>query len=145
MRQLPDVNVLLALLWPRLESHAAAHAWFAQSGSRGWATNPLTQLGTLRLLTNPAITHGALTSSAALHILAQLTSHKGHEFWPLDGDFSAVLASFAAKLKGHQQWTDAALLWHARRRGGVLVTFDAGMKQLATGECANHLRVLRVQ
>ncbi len=31
-RHLLDVNVLLALVWPRHESHDAAHAWFAKSG-----------------------------------------------------------------------------------------------------------------
>ncbi|HUY14198.1 MAG TPA: hypothetical protein VMX16_11300 [Terriglobia bacterium] len=52
-RHLPDVNVLLALVWPRHESHAAAHAWFAKSGQQAWATNALTQLGVLRLPTPP--------------------------------------------------------------------------------------------
>jgi len=55
IRHLVDVDVFLALVWPRHESHAAAHAWFAKSGRRAWATNALTQLGVLRLLTNPVI------------------------------------------------------------------------------------------
>jgi predicted nucleic acid-binding protein len=31
---LPVVNVLLALLWPRHQSHVAAHAWFAKSAEQ---------------------------------------------------------------------------------------------------------------
>jgi predicted nucleic acid-binding protein len=69
-RHLLDVNVLLALVWPRHESHAAAHAWFAKSGHKAWATSPLTQLGVLRLLTNPAVTQGTVSAAAALEALA---------------------------------------------------------------------------
>ena len=59
-RYLLDVNVLLALLWPPFESHEAAHAWFVKSGRHAWATNPLTQLGVVRLLTNPSVMRGAV-------------------------------------------------------------------------------------
>jgi hypothetical protein len=44
-RHLPDANVLLALVWPRHESHATAHDWFAKASGYAWATSPLTQLG----------------------------------------------------------------------------------------------------
>ena len=54
-QQLADVNVLLALLWPRHVHHAAAQAWFATQGHRSWATNNITQLGAIRLLTLPRI------------------------------------------------------------------------------------------
>jgi len=142
-RYLPDVNVLLALLWPRHQSHAAAHAWFAKSGQRAWATNALTQLGVLRLLTNPAVTQGAVSAVTALGVLSEATTHAGHEFWPLDREIPASLKPLAAKVRGHQQWTDALLLWQAVERDGVLVTFDAGVKDLATGELSGHLWLLK--
>jgi toxin-antitoxin system PIN domain toxin len=141
-RHLPDVNVLLALIWPRHESHAAAHAWFAKSGQQAWATNSLTQLGVLRLLTNPAVTEGAVTAGTALGVLSEATSHAGHEFWPLDRDAAAVLKPIAGRVRGHQQWTDALLLGQAMERRGVLVTFDSGIKQLAGGELGGHLLLL---
>jgi predicted nucleic acid-binding protein len=61
-RDLPDVNVLLALVWPRHESHAATHAWFAKSGQHAWATNVLTQRGVLRLaiVAKPALEGAAV-------------------------------------------------------------------------------------
>ena len=142
-RHLPDVNVLLALLWQRHESHAAAHAWFAKSGQQAWATNPLTQLGVLRLLTNPAVTQGAVSPATALDVLSEATSHAGHEFWPLDIEVPASLKPIAARVRGHQQWTDALLLRHALERLGVLVTFDSGVKELAAGEFSGHILLLK--
>jgi len=142
-RHLPDVNVLLALIWPRHESHAAAHAWFAKEGRHAWATNPLTQLGVLRMLTNPAVTQGAVSAATALGVLSEATGHAGHEFWPLDRETSAGLRVCAARVKGHQQWTDALLLGQATERGGVFVTFDSSVKELATGELRSHLWLLK--
>jgi toxin-antitoxin system PIN domain toxin len=142
-RSLPDVNVLLALLWPRHQSHGAAHAWFTRSGQHAWATNALTQLGVLRLLTNPAVTQGAVNTVTALAVLSEATSHAGHEFWPLDRELPASLRPLAAKVRGHQQWTDALLLWQAMEHDGALVTFDAGVKELATGELRAHLLLLK--
>jgi len=141
--QLLDVNVLLALLWPRHQGHSAAHAWFARSGQRAWATSPLTQLGVLRLLTNPAVTQGAVNATTALVVLTEATRHAGHEYWPLNGDVCAGLKSVTARLQGHQQWTDAALLWQAIEHKGVLVTFDAGIKKLADREQGGLVLVLK--
>jgi len=142
-RQLADVNVLLALLWPRHESHAAAHAWFLKSGHRAWATNPLTQLGVLRLLTNPAVTQGTVSALSALQVLSEMTSHVGHEFWPLDREPAAGLKLLAGRVRGHRQWTDALLLGQSADRDGVLVTFDSGVKELAGADFGDHLLLLK--
>ena len=142
-RHLVDVNVLLALIWPRHESHAAAHDWFAKSGCRAWATNPLTQLGVLRLLTNPAVTRGAVSAATALEVLSEATSHAGHEFWPLHRELPASLKRVAHRVSGHRQWPDALLLWHAMARNGVLVTFDSGVKELAAREWSSHVLLLK--
>ena len=142
-RYLADVNVLLALVWPRHTGHAAAQAWFAKSGHRAWATDPLTQLGVLRLLTNPAVTHGAVSARTALELLAEATAHPGHEFWSLDYDPATALNPLISDLTGPQQWTDALLLAHAAERNGVLVTFDAGIGKLASGKLGGHLLVLK--
>jgi uncharacterized protein len=142
-RQLADVNVLLALLWPLHVHHAAAQAWFAAQGHRGWATNSITQLGVLRLLTNPAITKDAVHASGALAALTDATQHPGHEFWPLDQPPTTTLPSSTTALTGHSQWTDALLLRHAVERNGKLVTFDGGLSAIAGKESAAHLLVLR--
>jgi toxin-antitoxin system PIN domain toxin len=142
-RHLLDVNVLLALVWPRHESHDAAHAWFAKSGHKAWATSPLTQLGVLRLLTNPAVTQGAVSAAAALEAVDEATRHEGHEFWPLDGDMTIGLKTLAARLEGHRQWTDAVLLWQATEHGGVLVSFDSGVKTLAPRDAGDRVLILK--
>lgn len=46
---------------------------------------------------------------------------------------------------GHQQWTDALLLWQAASRGGVFVTFDSGVKELAAGELRSHVLLLKLR
>ena len=142
-RQLPDVNILFALLWPRHEFYPAAQSWFADLGRRAWASNAVTQIGALRLLTNPALTQGAVSAAYALTVLTELTSQKGHEFWPLDQGPLIRLESFSGQLRGHRQWTDALLLAHAIDRRGVLVTFDSGVKELAAGELGSHLLLLK--
>jgi hypothetical protein len=103
----------------------------------------LTQPGVLRLLTNPIVTQGAVSAPTALAVLSEATSHPGHEFWPLDRDVPAGLKPLAAKVRGHQQWTDTLLLWQATQRDGILVTFDAGVKDLATGGLSGHLCILK--
>ncbi len=142
-RHLVDVNVLLALVWPRHTSHAAAHAWFAKTGHKAWATNAVVQLGLLRLLTNPAVTQGAVGGTAAVDILREATSHPSHEFWPLSREVASALAGAAVKVRGHGQWTDALLLSEAAHRDGVLVTFDSGLREFAAGELNRHLLVLK--
>ncbi len=138
-----DVNVLLALVWPRHEGHQTAHAWFAKSGHRSWATNPLTQLGALRLLSNPLVTQGAVSATTALEVLREATSHPGHEFWPLDSPLPDSVQTLSARIRGHHQWTDAVLLAQAVQRDGVLVTLDAGVKALAPAEFAGHVLLLK--
>jgi hypothetical protein len=142
-RYLLDVNVLLALVWPRHESHDAAHAWVAKSGHKAWATSPLTQLGVLRLLTNPAITQGAVNAAAALEAVDEATRHEGHEFWPLDRNMTIGLKELTARLQGHRQWTDAVLLWQAAEHGGVLATFDSGVKALASRDAGGRVLILK--
>ena len=142
-RYLLDVNVLLALVWQPHQSYEAAHVWFAKSGRHGWATNPLTQLGVLRLLTNPAVTQGVVSAGASLEAVAELTRHEGHEFWPLDREIATCLKPVSGRLRGHRQWTDAILLWQATERDAVLVSFDSGIKALAGRDSGNRVLVLK--
>src|SRR5262245_46710362 len=142
-RHLLDVNVLLALVWPRHEMHAAAHTWFSKSGGKAWATNPLTQLGVMRLLTNPAVAQRAVNPSVALDVLSGLIRHPGHEFWHLDREIPALLAPSAGRFQGHKQLADAVLLCQAVERGAVLVTFDTGIRELTGKDLQAHLLVLK--
>jgi toxin-antitoxin system PIN domain toxin len=142
-RYLLDVNVLLALLWPRHMSHFAAHAWFAKIGHKAWATNPLVQLGVLRLLTNPAVTQGAVGATNAVELVRAATTHPNHEFWPLNRDVPMAVGSLASVLRGHRQWTDALLLAEAKRRDAILITFDTGVSEIVGKESSSHVMVLK--
>lgn len=125
-----DLNLLTALLWPSHEHHAVAHDWFAQRRADGWATCPLTQLGLVRLLSNPAFSRDALSVRDALTLLLKNLEHPHHVFWSVDRD-AASLTPMASALRGHQQVTDAYLLALARHHGGLVATFDRGLGDLA--------------
>ena len=141
-RYLLDVNVLLALVRPGHQGYEAAHVWLDRSWRHGWATNPLTELGVLRLLTNPAVTQGVVSAATALAVVAEFTRTEGHEFWPLDREIAVCLRPISTTLRGHRQWTDAMLLWQAKERGGILVSFDAGIKALA-GRDSDRVLILK--
>jgi predicted nucleic acid-binding protein len=129
-------------VWPRHDGHSAAHAWFAEEGSKAWASNALTQLGTLRLLTHPAVTKGVVSAIEAAQIVRALTAHEGHQLWPMEEIGMADWGALAERIHGRRQWTASRLLVEVVRRDGGLVTFDAGMKTLAGERLGERVRVL---
>lgn len=60
-----DTNVLLALAWPNHQHHEQAHAWFSAYARKGWSTCAFTQLGFIRLSSNPAYTTNAVSPQDA--------------------------------------------------------------------------------
>jgi uncharacterized protein len=126
-----DLNILTALLWPAHEHHDAAHGWFAGRADARWATCSLTQLGFVRIVSNPAFSRDALSPVEALQLLAENLVHAGHEFWPDTLQVPAAVKAMEAGLQGYKQLTDAYLLALAHRRKGVLATFDRGLRSLA--------------
>jgi toxin-antitoxin system PIN domain toxin len=126
-----DVNILTALLWPAHEHHDAAHRWFEERRGARWATTALTQLGFVRIVSNPAFSRDALSPPEAVVLLSDNLSHAAHEFWPDSLQVPEALRDMEIGLRGHQQFTDAYLLALARHRKGVLATFDRGLRTLA--------------
>jgi hypothetical protein len=126
-----DVNALLALMWPYQEHHSVVEAWFLASGSRHWATCPITEAGVVRLLSNPSATPGALRVSEAVHLLETNLKQPGHVFWPDDIDLATSISMCKGSLQGYRQITDAYLLALALRRKAQLVTLDGGIASLA--------------
>ena len=125
-----DLNLLVALCWPSHEHHGLAHEWFAQRRTAEWATCPLTQLGFVRLVSNPAFSRDALSVRDALTLLVKNLEHPDHVFWSADSDVTS-LTSLSPSLRGHQQVTDAYLLALARHHGGLVATCDRGLGDLA--------------
>lgn len=132
MRSLPDVNVLIALAFSAHGSHAAAHVWFEQEPDRLWATCALTQGGFLRVA-GRAIGGTRDAIGRALAGLQRDCSRPGHEYWPVDADLRELSEYSRLRLIGANQVTDMQLLLLAHKHRGQLVTFDGGLRQLASG------------
>lgn len=129
-RYLLDTNLLIALAWPQHIHHAQAHAWFGTTGHRAWATCPITQLGFLRISSNPKIIVQAVSPRQAVSMLERILAVRGHEFWA-DDIAPTTAASFSSLvLVGHRQVTDAYLLALAQHHQGKLATFDQGISDL---------------
>ena len=126
-----DLNILTALLWPAHEHHDVAHRWFGARAGARWATCSLTQLGFVRLASNPAFSRDALSPVDALALLAENLTHPAHDFWTDAVQIPAAVKPMEAGLLGYRQLTDAYLLALAHRRRGVLATFDRGIRTLA--------------
>ena len=127
-----DVNALLALLWENHVFHARMAQWFAGNENRGWATCPITELGFVRIVCNPAYIKPAPGIRSAIDLLQKTTeSSRKHQFWADDLPLSALGSSLRRRLQGPKQITDAYLLALAMHRKGILVTFDYRMETLA--------------
>jgi uncharacterized protein len=116
-----DTNVLLALAWPSHQHHAEAHAWFSTHAKNGWGTCAFTQLGFIRLSSNPAYTADAVSPRDAAALLQQWTRLKGHRFLPSP---AADEPEIYARAIGHQQVNDAWLVRVALQNACRLVTLD---------------------
>ncbi len=147
MTFLLDLNLLIALAWPSHVHHDPAHAWFEREASPSWATCPLTQLGFVRLSSNPAFTSDAVSPPEALSMLQAITAMDGHEFWSDDVDCVSAAFSTGVRIAGHRQVTDAYLLSLARARSGCLATLDRRMSRLSPqGDRPNpHLRIVEAR
>jgi toxin-antitoxin system PIN domain toxin len=125
-----DVNALVALAWDSHVHHAAIRAWFADHAAGGWATCPVTESGFVRVSSNRKALPHAISVQAARDVLAAMRVAPGHVF--LTDDVSLTDADVPS-MSGHRQVTDAHLLTLARRHGTQLLTFDAGLAELARG------------
>lgn len=128
-----DVNVLLAIAWPNHQFHAAAIA--ALSSRNRWATCALTQLGFIRLSSNPAAIPTARSPREAAGLLARLVADSMHVYLDvLPAPASEDWRDAFAALLGHRQVTDAYLLRLAATNNAVLVTFDHRLENAAAGK-----------
>ena len=140
-RYLLDMNVLAALCSDEHEFHEKAHRWF-DTISAAWALCPLTEAGFIRLAANPATHVGPGSIARATEVLGGLVRLPGYSYWPVTDTWAELTAPFGDRIFGHQQVTDAYLLGMAIKEGGVLVTFDRGLKYLAGPQFSGNLLVL---
>jgi toxin-antitoxin system PIN domain toxin len=128
---LPDVNVLLALVWSNHPHHDAAHEWFGREASSGWATCLLTQTAFLRLSLNPQVVGVAIDCVTVVQLLGGIAAHPQHRF--LDAAPALNTTSFdelIPRIVGYRQVSDATLLHLARCHSVKLVTFDQSIASI---------------
>jgi toxin-antitoxin system PIN domain toxin len=130
MTRLPDVNVLIALIWEGHIHHAAARRWFAAAHEGGWATCSVTQTGFVRVSANPRAVGDAVSVREATALLAALVSYPSHRFLADDQGFVTNPLVPHERLVGHRQVTDGHLIAIARRHEARVVTFDQAMPSL---------------
>jgi toxin-antitoxin system PIN domain toxin len=127
-----DVNVLLAILWPPHAFHDRAIEWFLDHQAEAWATCPLTEIGFLRVVTNPAFSPFAPGFDEAIEMLiVSKQESAAHRFWPANIPCDELASTFGKRISGHQQITNAYLLALAIHHRGKLVTFDRRIRRLA--------------
>jgi uncharacterized protein len=128
MTCLPDVNVWLALTVAEHVHHAAATQWFETPEHEQIAFCRVTQMGFLRLLTNPRVmADAALAPERAWNLLDTLLRDSRIFFSaePLDLE-TFFRDSTRRRQRGVNFWTDAYLSAFASAAGFTLVTFDTG-------------------
>jgi toxin-antitoxin system PIN domain toxin len=125
-----DTNLLIALAWPSHLHHSIAQRWFAKKGKAGFRTCPITEMGFVRISSNPLFTPDAVSPREALVLLERITSLPEHKFWADDLDLSDAIGKNQSII-GHRQVTDAYLLALARARRGILATLDRGILSLS--------------
>ncbi len=139
MRALLDINVLIALLDATHQHHGVAREWLVRNIRSGWASCPITQIGFVRILSQPAYARPAPVAQAIV-LLENATSTQHHEFWPDDISILGGAGIDRTRIHGARQLTDIYLLALAVHHGGRLVTFDRAIPLSAvSGAMPEHL------
>lgn len=139
-RYLLDVNVLISLFDPAHANHEAAHSWFAEIGSKAWASCPLTENGFVRVTSHssyPTVDVRPEEAIARLRIFTR--KHPGHEFWPDSVSLTDDNIFDGACIAGSGQVTDSYLLGLAKEHKGKLATFDRRIVSAAVRADADDL------
>jgi len=136
---LPDVNVLVALLHPDHVHHAAAQNWF--NGVQRFATTPITEAGFLRLTLNPVVMKGVVSVDIALASLRSLRADPRAMFCPDDSSLANAAIDLIS-LVGPKQVTDLHLVNLAVIHHGRLVTFDTKIRPTLVSDDQGHVLVL---
>lgn len=121
-----DANVWLALSLGRHVHHLRAETWFKTLGDNQAILCRVTEMGLLRLITNPSVMKGNVLDSEAawLTVLEIRSDHRvifRSEPGELETHWRRLIREHQA---GHHTWTDAYLAAFAQGHGATLATFD---------------------
>jgi toxin-antitoxin system PIN domain toxin len=123
--KLVDVGVWLAAVWGRHLHNPIAAAWFGTEAD-GIAFCRITQMGLLRLLSNPAIMgEDAIDRSQAWRTYDELWADERVLWADEPAELDAVWRAISAHHdKSHKLWTDDYLAAFAQASGATLITLD---------------------
>jgi len=122
---LADVGVWLAAIWGRHAHHPVAADWFGRQAD-DLVFCRVTQMGLLRVLSNPAIMRDdAIDRSQAWRTFDQLRADE-RVLWADEPDeLDAVWRALSARDdKSHKLWTDDYLAAFAQASDATLATLD---------------------
>jgi toxin-antitoxin system PIN domain toxin len=127
----PDVNVWLALVVAEHTHSRQAQNWAEEATGDWLVLNRITQMGLLRLLTNPSVMgRDALTGAQSWLVAGSLLEHENIRLVKEpDGLERNWRELTPAGRVGPNFWTDAYLAAFARSTGFTLVTFDRGFSK----------------
>ncbi len=123
--KIPDVNIWLAAAWSRHSQHRVAKNWVdAEEGELAFCR--VTQMGLLRLLTNPAITkRDALSRRQAWQVFEKLVNDPRIRLIAEPQGFETLWVAFSKRDdKSHLLWTDDYMAAFAQAAAAEFVTFD---------------------
>jgi hypothetical protein len=129
---LPDINVWVAMASDRHVHHERAKHWFATVEPGGSAFCRITQMGFLRLITNPHVMGAdVVTQKRAWEVYEALSRDDRVAFLQelpgVDNEWRRLTQRASAATN---TWTDAYLAAFALIRGLRIVSFDGGFKRL---------------
>lgn len=123
--KLVDVGIWLAAVWGRHAHNPVAAGWFGKEADDILFCR-VTQMGLLRLLSNPAIMgEDAIDRSQAWRTFDQLWADERVLWADEPADLDAVWRAISARDdKSYQLWTDDYLAAFAQASDATLVTLD---------------------
>jgi uncharacterized protein len=126
--KLVDVGVWLAAVWGRHVHHPVAADWLGTEAD-DIAFCRVTQMGLLRLLSNPAIMgDDAVDRSHAWRIYEQILADERVQWAGEPAELDAIWRAISARAdKSHKLWSDDYLAAFAQARDASLVTLDRKM------------------
>ena len=128
-RYLLDVNVIIALIDTDHSHNSDALKWFFEAGMKNWLTCPITENGTLRIVSQPRYRNSEINFSVAADALHCLTSVGNHTFISDDVSLLNEIMFDHESAIASQQITDMYLLALSAEHDAALATFD---KRLVT-------------
>ena len=142
IRHLLDVNVLIALVDPAHVQHDTVHEWFGRTGSKAFATCPITENALIRIVGHPKYPNSPGPPSAVVDALCAIRALPGHAFWPDSISLTDTDLVEPSLLTSHARVTDSYLLALAKANRGRLATMDHKLATDVVSEGRNSLTLI---